>query len=662
MNNSEIRIDELKSAIKCLKVNKAVGLDELPAEILKCDKLLNVLLKLFNKCFSSGIIPDIWKQGIINPIPKSSTSYRRDPMNYLGITPTSSVYKLYSNVLNTRLSKWENDNSVLLDNQNGFKKNRSTIDHVISLTSIIETQKLHRKDTFTAFIDFRKAYDSINRNLLFGKLADLGISGLMYKVLTAIYDNVRCSVRINGRFTEWFDVNCGLKQGCSLSSMLFNLYINDLITRINRLNKGIDIDGEKVGILVYPDDVVLLSENEEELQDMLNELNHWCLLNKLEINPDKSKIIHFRSASKPCTSTEFRCGNKVLEILKQYTYLGLLLTEHLDYTIMAKQVANAASRALGLLIAKFKAAGGLPFSTFTKLYNNTVLSRISYGAAVWGCRNFSSIPAVQNRTLRFFLGVGRYTPNAAVNGDTGWDSVYQRQWSNILNHWCRLRLMDQSRLNSRIYQWSVSHGNYRHKNWAHRIKLMLHDANVGELFAAESSNINKRDIKAKVNECLETRIIDKWNNEITRVDARRGNGRNKLRTYRLLKNRYAEETYVRIILPRHHRSAYSKFRMGVAPLRIQTGRYEQIEENRRVCFNCKDTIESEEHVLMACPLYSDERETLFVKLAQYIPDFYSKTNQDKFICILSCDIIPVIRICAKICNDILTVRRNILYR
>ena len=89
----------------------------------------------------------------------------------------------------------------------------------------------------------------------------------MYKALLSIYDNVRCSVRINGKLTEWFDVNCDLKQGCSLSSMLFNLYIIDLIVNIDSLDIGIDIGGEKVGILAYADGVVLLAESENDLQN-----------------------------------------------------------------------------------------------------------------------------------------------------------------------------------------------------------------------------------------------------------------------------------------------------------------------------------------------------------------------------------------------------------
>ena len=261
--------------------------------------------------------------------------------------------------MNNRLSNWEDKNSIIADNQNGFRKQRSTIDHISSLTSIIKTRKLHKKDTFTAFIDFKKAYDSIDRGILFTKLSNLIISGLMYKDLLSIYDNVRCSVRIKGKLTEWFDVSCGLKQGCSLSSILFNLYINDLITKINSLDIGIEINGEKVGILAYADDVVLLAENVNELQVLMNELNIWGEHNKLEVNVSKS--IHFRTQSKPRTIEEFRCGQNMLETVYQYVYLGLLLTEHLDNTKMAMQVANSASRALGLLITKFKCAGGYPF-------------------------------------------------------------------------------------------------------------------------------------------------------------------------------------------------------------------------------------------------------------------------------------------------------------
>ena len=115
-------------------------------------------------------------------------------------------------------------------------------------------------------------------------------------------------------------------------------------------------------------------------------------------------------------------------------------------------------------------------------------------------------------------------------------------------------------------------------------------------------------------------------------------------------------------MQRNHRSVFAKFRMGVAPLRIETGRYERLEEEQRVCFNCDDKIESEEHVLLDCPLYQQIRESWFVKLRQHIPEFYWKTKQEKLICIFSCDIIPVIRLSAKICSEILKERRKLLYK
>ena len=115
-------------------------------------------------------------------------------------------------------------------------------------------------------------------------------------------------------------------------------------------------------------------------------------------------------------------------------------------------------------------------------------------------------------------------------------------------------------------------------------------------------------------------------------------------------------------MQRTHRSAYAKFRMRVVPFRIETGRHERLEEENQLCFHCNDAVESEEHVLLHCPLYQDLREILITKIAYSVTGFCFKSNQEKLVCIFSCDIIPVIRIGVKICNDILIARRKLLYR
>ena len=190
----------------------------------------------------------------------------------------------------------------------------------------------------------------------------------------------------------------------------------------------------------------------------------------------------------------------------------------------------------------------------------------------------------------------------------------------------------------------------------------MENGNIGDIFGQVSRNINKAYIMRHINEHIKRQENATWLNEISRQEARRGNGRNKLRTYKLLKNDYAKETYVQIFMQRTHRSANAKFRMGLAPLRIETGRYDILEEENRLCFICNDEVESEEHVLLHCPLYQDVREILFTKIAYSIPGFCFKSNQEKLVCIFSCDIIPMIRISAKICNDILVARCKHFYR
>lgn len=290
---------------------------------------------------------------------------------------------MYSLMINNRLSIWSEANDKIVDAQNGFRKNRSTIDHISSLTNIIETRKKIKRSTFCAFIDFRKAYGYINRSRLWQHLQDIDVSTKMLTAIKSLYIDVSACVKVNNLTTDWFDVKSGLRQGCSLSPLLFNLYINDLALNINALGKGITLNDEKISLLMYADDIVLLAENECDLQSMLNELSRWCNINSMSINVKKSNVVHFRLNSVQRSDHIFTCGDENVNIVDRYVYLGLTLSEHLDYNIMTKNVAQSAGRALGLLIAKYKSMGGMPYDVFTKLYNSCVWPVITYGAAIW---------------------------------------------------------------------------------------------------------------------------------------------------------------------------------------------------------------------------------------------------------------------------------------
>ena len=138
-----------------------------------------------------------------------------------------------------------------------------------------------------------------------------------------MYDEVKCCVRINGFHAEWFEVKCGLKQGCSLSTLLFNLYINVLITHIKAFNVGTGKGHEKVAVMLYADGLIL-GKGELELQWHLYELGKWCAENK-EIE-DESKMVYFRTKSAERTNFSFKCNETELETITQYTGIGYLLS------------------------------------------------------------------------------------------------------------------------------------------------------------------------------------------------------------------------------------------------------------------------------------------------------------------------------------------------
>ena len=203
----DISIDEVLHVLKLAKTGKSPGVDELPVALLKNQTALSALVRIFNVCYTNGKVPSLWSKGVITPIPNSLRSDRKNPLSFRGITLAPATYKLFCGILDFRLREKPDITGVIHGNCN-------TIDHLFSLTSIIETRKLPKLSTFAPFVDFKKAYDSVNRALLFNKLEQLGISYKMIRALRSLYNNGQSCIKLNGNLTDWLSVNTGLKQGC----------------------------------------------------------------------------------------------------------------------------------------------------------------------------------------------------------------------------------------------------------------------------------------------------------------------------------------------------------------------------------------------------------------------------------------------------------------
>ena len=154
---------------------------------------------------------------------------------------------------------------------------------------------------------------------------------------------------------------------------------------------------------------------------------------------------------------------------------------------------------------------------------------------------------------------------------------------------------------------------------------------------------------------MESYVIN-WKCILNKDDGKRGG--NKLRTYRLFKNDFYPEPYVISDMPRCYRSAMAKFRCGVAPIRVETGRYENIPLNERTCFNCNHNVEDEFHVLFHCDIYNDIRENLFNYCQLSVPNFYGFTSSEKMLLFQGANMFYYF---AKTCFLMLRRRKCILY-
>ena len=223
-----------------------------------------------------------------------------------------------------------NKNKILVDEQNGFRQKRSCLEHIYSLYIVINNRKLSCQSTYVGFVDFRKAFDTVQRDFLWYKLMKIGINGRILEAIQSLYANVQSTVKVNDLFSPWFPVSNGVRQGCKISPTLFSVYINDLAQEINGLNCGINVDDIMVSTLLYADDIIFIAPTAENLQKMFDKLNIWSRKWRLTVNLEKTKVIHFRTSTVHQNACRFKCCEKDIEYVSSYKYLGLWFNEHLN--------------------------------------------------------------------------------------------------------------------------------------------------------------------------------------------------------------------------------------------------------------------------------------------------------------------------------------------
>ena len=282
---------------------------------------------------------------------------------------------------------WVDMNDTIGEQQAGFRKDYSTVDHIFTLLAIVQKQLSLNRKLYVAFIDFEKAFDSISRKLLCPILQKQGIRGKLFRCVKSMYDVVKARVRDGASLTESIHCLRGVKQGDVCSPILFSLFINELALDIIKGGKhGAVLTSTlvEIFILLFADDIILLSETAVGLQNQLNILYRSSEKLQLKVNFDKSNIIVFRKGGYLAAHEKWFCGKNRIEVVNAYKYLGLYFTTKLRFSTACSDLAARGKRAvMGILSVLYK-FDNQSMKLFGKLFDSKVQPVLLYAAEIWG--------------------------------------------------------------------------------------------------------------------------------------------------------------------------------------------------------------------------------------------------------------------------------------
>jgi exonuclease III len=422
------------------------------------------LLRLFQQVWNEKQVPAIWQKGTIVPIFKAGDPQKCS--NYRGITLLDVVSKVFCRILANRLNHHVNYTAYrLADEQNGFREDRNCHDHIYAVSELMHDtlhppQGEEKKLLYMLFIDVKKAYDRVWREALWVKLHDQGVKGRMLHMLRALYSRVECNARVNGEITEDFDISIGLRQGCVLSPVLFDIFINDLILEARKI-PGIQ-NHHGVGPLssfFFADDGLFVADKPHLIKKLAKVISDWMDKWDMEVGHDKCGLMLVgHSQNNP--HFELIIQGKKVPVVTEYKYLGATL--HRDGSWKRDQKARLKrykSSAAGL--NRFISQHQVPIPVRSHIYHATAKPTALYSGMFWPPNlNFGNIQlkdtltqfdSTQCEVGRKILGLRRGTAHHIVRSELGWLTVRLQIVLDRIRYYFRLFHMPRNRLTYKFF-------------------------------------------------------------------------------------------------------------------------------------------------------------------------------------------------------------------
>ena len=611
---------EVNAAIKRMKSNKSCAPNDLLLNeffIESADILVGHITDIFNIIYDSGYFPQSWSEGFIVPLLKKGN--KEDVSNYRGITIMSNLGKLFTNVLNARLVDFCEENDIISDSQFGFRKGRSTIDAIFILKGIVDSVLNSKGRLYCAFIDLKRAFDSINRNALWLKLYYLGIKGKLLRIIRAMYDNVKSCIKYCNNYSDFLNISVGLRQGETMSPTMFALFIEDLELYLqDRVDCGLSLQDLTLILLLFADDMVILGHSPEDLQNSLYSLSNYCEKWGLEVNVAKTKVVVFRRRGRVFGDEKWYFKGSSIDVVNDFNYLGVIFNYTGSFTLNNQFIYGKGLKAMNILLTNIRKFEINPKLSL-QLFDAFVQSVLIYGSPVWGFTKSKDLERIHLKFCKRILGVKLSTSNVGVYGELGRFPLYINRYTSIIKYWLKLNCTDNIILKT-IYQRMLCELENGANNWAGNVKYILskyvflyvweNPTNIGNINCFINSFKNR----------VQDEFLQEWFASI-------GNS-SKLLLYKEIKSHFGYESYLDNIVTKKYRSILTKIRLTAHNLKIETGRYARnpIERRERLCVFCDENlVEDEYHFVIECNAYAAIR-------AKYIKKYYTaKKSMFKFI-------------------------------
>jgi hypothetical protein len=632
-----------KAALSRLRDGSAAGFDGIGPAFLKqalgppedgsrdpVNVLAPLLSRLFLACYESGKVPAQWKVARLSPLFKKGDDTL--PCNYRMLAVSSVLYRLYASVLRELLTTWVVASQVVPVNQFGFYPKRGCQQAQFILQHLIMSRRKAPKgpkSLLAVFVDFKQAYDLVNRAALWKDLERrVGVPAPLMRAMQGLYEEDSYVLVDGEKRTEPVHPTHGVKQGCPLSPMLFSLFISDVSARLDVAAGGDSVTGAagpgggSVSHLLFADDLTLVALNKECMNRMLEALAVFCADKGMVVNVAKTKAVLFSASTRAVPTPSLVYKGEEVEFVREFMYLGLPFSANMSFTRMAERwegplrggCAKASALARDRGVHRNLHAALLLLQTFG-------FPCMMYGCQIWGACFLSAVKLftsplqrIHAQAVRRVFGLRQGVAHRVLLQEAGvrplqsyWLSACLKFWNvcvDDVNPLVQVAVRGEAQLLSRLQ-------GARRKSWLSMVTAAVEELGADVQFVSDEGGPVKVD-KEAVERAWNERWSQQWADVGTDPRAEEVESR-RLVVYKahFLLNppsaftcpAYLSTTNVSWCAVR----ALAQFRMGMAPLRTITGVREEeaVAFRDRVCLRCPAGhptlgIDDEQHLLFEC--------------------------------------------------------------